>query len=222
MNLSTEGASSLPFPLTKNEVTVAPVKYTFDTRFGGDIRDPHEDAIEALHRKVDEARDEGYKNGHETGYASAINGLEARIAENLEAVLAACTELGAQKKQLVETLEAETARIAYSIATRFAPALMDAHPLTEIEALVTECLDGCRREPRVVIRVHESLLDAINDRLELLKLAGGFAGQIVLINDPDLGPHDCRVEWPDGGAERDMNRLEKQIGDAVQRFVAKA
>lgn len=201
---------------------MTPVKYTFDTRFGGDIRDPQEEAIEALQRQVIAARDEGYKNGYDTGYANAINGLEAKIAERLEAVLTACTALGAQRKQLEETLEAEVAQIAYSIATRFAPALMDAHPLAEIESLVAECLDGCRREPRVVIRVHSSLLDAINDRIESLKLAGGFAGQVVLIDDPDLGPHDCRVEWPDGGAERDMMQLEKQIGDAVQRFVAKS
>lgn len=201
---------------------MAPVKYTFDTSFGDDIRDPHEEELNALRRKVDEAREEGYRNGHEAGHASAVNALEARIAQTLDNILVECDKLCAQKAELETTLESEAARLAHAIATRLAPALMDSHPLAEIETLVAECLDGCRREPRVVVRVHESLLDPLNARIDALKLAGGYTGQVVLIDDPALGPQDCRVEWPDGGAERDLPRLEQQIGDAVQRFVAKA
>ena len=52
-----------------------------------------------------------------------------------------------------------------------------------------------------------------------MKNATSFAGDIVLLGEPNMGDLDCRVEWPDGGSERKQAAVQHQIEDAVQRFV---
>ncbi|GER00651.1 flagellar assembly protein FliH [Iodidimonas gelatinilytica] len=200
---------------------MAPVKYNFDTSFGDSRADAVQEELDALRRQIGEAREEGRREGMATGRTEALGELEARIAQTLDRILASCAEMAKQTRQIEQSLEAQAAKLAHAIAMTLAPSLMRSHPLSEIEALVADCMDGCRREPRIVVRVHESLLDPIQSRLEALKLTGGFAGQVILLADPDLGVQDCRVEWPDGGAERDIKSLEKQIGEAVQKFLSR-
>jgi flagellar assembly protein FliH len=46
------------------------------------------------------------------------------------------------------------------------------------------------------------------------------AGDVVVAGNPSLSDLDCRVEWSDGGIERDYARLESLISEAVQRYVS--
>ncbi len=203
------------------EDNVTPVKkFAFETAFGDEAQAQEEARRAALERRIAEAREEGRKQGFAAGRRQALEEIEATIAATLARIEAGCRELFAERQVLEQAFETETAVLAHAIASRLAPALMAAHPLAEIETLVRECLDACRREPRLVVRVSEALLDPLGERIEHLKAGTSFTGEIVLLSDPGLGPHDCRVEWPDGGAERDMAALERAIGEAVERYVS--
>ena len=50
-----------------------------------------------------------------------------------------------------------------------------------------------------------------------LSAQSGYEGKIVLIAEEALLPGDARVEWADGGAERDSARLWRQIDEIVAR-----
>jgi len=199
-------------------VQVSPVKYTFDTPFGEEGRQRAEE-----HRlRIEQAREEGRQQGIEEGREQVRGEMEAQIAALLERVLAACASLGEQRAELQAREDRRAARVAHLVASRLAPALMKRHPLAEIEALVAECLDGCRRESRIVVRTAEEAVEPLKARLEPLKAAGSFSGQIVLLGDPNIAAGDCRVEWADGGAERDSQALEARIDEAVDRFAGDA
>lgn len=202
------------------EEHVAPVKkFAFETAFGDEAQAQEEARRRALEQRIADAREAGRREGFASGRAQALEEIEAQIAATLERIAASCDRLFAERAALAQAFEAQTAVLAHAIAGKLAPILMAAHPLAEIEALVSECLDACRREPRLVVRVCEALLDPLGERIERLKAGSSFVGEIVLLSDPALGPNDCRVEWPDGGAERDMASLERAIADAVRRYV---
>ncbi len=38
-----------------------------------------------------------------------------------------------------------------------------------------------------------------------------YEGKVVILGDADLGPSDCRIEWADGGIERDVRALWEEI-----------
>ena len=40
---------------------------------------------------------------------------------------------------------------------------------------------------------------------------------MVLLSDDGLGISDCRIEWADGGAERNVERIWKDVEELVSR-----
>jgi flagellar assembly protein FliH len=72
-------------------------------------------------------------------------------------------------------------------------------------------------EPRLVVRVADALLDPLNESLQAARSSAGFEGKIVLLADDSVANGDIRIEWADGGAERDSTRLWREIDEIVAR-----
>ena len=117
-------------------------------------------------------------------------------------------------------IESDAAELAFAIANKLAPALMARQPMEEVRALVAECLQMMPMEPRMVIRIPDSLIEPLQEKIDQITVQAGFEGKIALLAEPSLTGADCRVEWADGGAERDVAALSYKIEDAVARYCA--
>jgi len=100
---------------------------------------------------------------------------------------------------------------------KLAPALCRVAPLLELESVIVACLREAFDEPRVVLRVGDAVFDALRQHLGAITTAVGFAGKVVLLADETLGPGDARIEWAEGGAERDTDRLIHDVDAALLR-----
>jgi flagellar assembly protein FliH len=98
------------------------------------------------------------------------------------------------------------------------PELARRNALNEIEQLVRECLQAIYDEPRVVVRGHDRVIAALQPRIDAMAASCGFHGKIVLFADDQLNETDCRVEWADGGAERNLDDMWRQIDAALERI----
>jgi len=168
------------------------------------------------------ARSEGFAAGRAEAAAQArasidqaIAGSEAAIAQGLDGLL------GAQQRA-ADDLQRSAVRAATAMVRKLFPALSRREGLGEIEAVVASVLEGLREEPRLVVRVSDDLLDPLKARLDALSQATGFAGRLVLLADEAVRTGDCRVEWADGGIERDCERLLRHIDAAALRVLATA
>ncbi len=196
-----------------------PVKYRFDQAFDGGAKSRFDEELERLRADAETIKSEAYAHGFEEGRNQALRDIEAATKETLSQIAQGAHALFSQKAQLESGIKQEMVQLAYAIASKLSPALIRSHPLAEIEAVIEDCLATAQKEPRLVVRVSEALLDPVNERLEDLKASTGFPGDIVLIGEPGLGPQDCRVEWPDGGTERKHDTIMREVETAVQRFV---
>ena len=86
--------------------------------------------------------------------------------------------------------------------------------------MLVDCLHRVLDEPRIVFRVADDLLDNLSGRIDAMARQAGFHGKVVLLADSGLGASDCRIEWADGGAERDMTRFWAEIDETAKRAVA--
>ena len=91
-----------------------------------------------------------------------------------------------------------------TIVAKLVPGLAAKDPLAEVEAFATKCLHEAIDEPRVVLRVAHEIYEPLRERLDALANAAGYAGRIVLLVDDAIAAGDARVEWADGGAERNL------------------
>src|SRR5579875_247103 len=210
----------------------AVTKFLFDTAFDRpsaaddaacDPRDAERRRIEgelAAARAM--AHADGLEEGRRAGRAEALAEIEAQAVRALEAAAQALTALGRSEAQRAEATIAAGLELAAAVMRKALPELARRHGLAEIEAVVADCLTQLTDEPRIVIRVRDSLLDALQQKAQALARSTGFAGRLVMVADPALGDSDCRVEWADGGVVRNLARLTAELDEALARALGKS
>lgn len=194
------------------------VRFNFDTAFDGTITESARKAAENL----EATKAEAFEAGRQQGRAEAEAGINSRTSAVLASLLDATNQIFGRLDESVQANLKQASQMSLLIAQRLAPRLVAERPSAEIEGLIRDCLELCLQEPRLVVRVAEELVDPMKEQLDDLQRHAGYAGKFVLIGDPDIAIGDCRVEWPDGGAERCLADLEEEITRAVERFVGEA
>ncbi len=129
-------------------------------------------------------------------------------------------EIRERQDTVLEDLAADAGRLAVTIARKVSAEQARVDPMAALEALVVSNLRELIDEPRVVIRVTDTLLGRVAERIDQLAAECGFAGRLVILSDDDIAESDCRMEWADGGARRDSAAMWQQIDDAAGRLFA--
>jgi flagellar assembly protein FliH len=173
-------------------------------------------------QQLAESRAEGYEAGRLAGRQEAEAEQARLIADSLGRIGREIVQLNERRAASFGTLHREALALGVSIARKLAARFLASRPLAEIESLVEDCLNRLMGEPRIVVRVHNSMLDVLQERIDATARRQGFAGQIILFGEDDLAPTDCRVEWADGGAIRTAAQLEGEIDELIIRLLAPA
>ncbi len=199
-----------------------PKKFLFDTSFELEQGCPHKKAAEAppeakyFDRDLEQARDEGMAAGKEAGHQEALESMTNTAAEALAAIGRHLPAL----EESVTVMQEQQIRAAVDVSSamvrKFLPKLAQGRGLQEIEAVVRDAMARLRDEPRIVIRVCDALLDTVKDRVATLAKDTGFEGKIVFLAEDGMAPSDVRIEWADGGAERDTGRIWQDIDEAIR------
>lgn len=198
--------------------------FAADTELAESARGAHAEAEPPpsySQEELDAARDEGYRAGHaeglEAGRADVAAAAETAKADALDKLGERLEALRAEIQGSGEQRSRESLDVALTLVSKLFPALTRRYGREEIEDLIIDSLERLREEPRVVVRVADSQLDALRERVDELAAKSGFDGRIVLLADADLSEGDVRADWADGGAERDTGRIWREIESAADR-----
>jgi flagellar assembly protein FliH len=71
-----------------------------------------------------------------------------------------------------------------------------------------------------VVRVNDALHATARDRIEEIVRRCSPDTRLVVLAEPDIAAGDCRIEWADGGIDRDSPRITAAIDTAVNRYIA--
>jgi flagellar assembly protein FliH len=201
----------------------AATKFLFDTDFGGNTEGkPAEPVVTLAEHAVRLA--EAETAAHRRGFAEAQNdaGVEAdrRIAATLERIAAGLAAAGEALHAIETRLECEAVEVAVAVARKLAPTLVAREPFAEISALASECFQQLIASPHIAVRVNDTLYAAAKEKLDEVARTKNFEGRLVVLAEPDIALGDCRVEWADGGINRDNAATDAVIGEAVARYIS--
>ncbi|MGP1394720.1 MAG: hypothetical protein ACTS3R_04355 [Inquilinaceae bacterium] len=168
---------------------------------------------------VEAARRDGYNKGRTTATAEAEASLDSKLVQMLEKIDGETKRLLDEQAAMDAALTDEAIRIAVALIGKLLPGLAERHGLDEAEHLVRACLADMIEEPRIVVRVADTMLDPMRDRLAAIPGEAGFTGKVILLSDDALTVGDCRVEWADGGAERISATLWQDIEEIAGRVL---
>lgn len=167
--------------------------------------------------KTDPHIDEAFARGREEGLQAARLESEQLLASETAKLLERMAGLEAMRAELGANMSRQAVKIATGLVRKMMPSLSARGGFDEVEAFLVDMLGRALEEPRVVFRVPDAMLDAMQARIGALTKKAAYAGKIVLIADDRLGSSDCLVEWADGGAERDLDRLWSEADAMLAR-----
>lgn len=163
------------------------------------------------------AQQTAYDEGKAAGIQEANAQFEHLIATALTQIAQTVPQVFDAHGQIQQEHEAHTLAIARHVSKKVIPGYAENYGLDEILHVVSLCLEPLRAEPRIIVKVHESLREEVHDKLVKIAEEIGFDGRIVVMAHDDIVPGDCRVEWSEGGADRNSETLWQQIDEIIER-----
>lgn len=210
-------------------------KFLFETCFDGEgapeepaqANAEGEDAAAAPPPAYDEAelqaaREDAYAAGRAAGIDEAEANADRALAEALAVVGERLERLLSARREVEEQAGRAALEAAMLLLRRLFPEFERRHGFDEIEGIVAESLERLREEPRIVVRVADARLDELRARIDDLAARCGYPGKVVLLAEEGLSDGDARVEWADGGAERDSARLWNEVDGLLRRALPAA
>lgn len=167
--------------------------------------------------ELDEAKRIAFAEGHEAGVKEAAEVTERRQAEALTALAAGFAQVMAEQRVAVEALRRDAVQLAVAVTRKLQPEMARRHGTEEIAGVIRECLLQIDEAARLMVRVHPDLLEGVRAEAQRVADEAEFEGKILFAPDPKLALGDCRVEWGNGGADRDQALLWTEIEGIVAR-----
>ncbi len=206
-------------------------KFLFDTEFDtAPAHDPRSEEVVEVEEEPElppeptfseaelgQACADSFQAGKEDGLAQARNERDAEIAGQLQGIFAQFAVIEDAQRNRDEDAQSTALNIALAAVRKLFPVLERQHGLAEIEAIVTDCMQRLRDEPRLVVRAADAQLDILKERLESWAAKNAYDAKFVFLSEEGLGLSDVRVEWADGGAERDKDRIWREIDEVIAR-----
>jgi len=195
----------------------ATAKYLFEEDFATGEK-PTITVVEAERRRAD-AESVAYRKGFAAAQEQAKNETAQRLAAALAVIADGMARIEKGLASIETRLESEAVEVAVAVGSKLAPELIARQPFAEIAALATDCFRHLVKTPHVAIRVAPDLYDEAKQKLEEIAAAGGFEGRLMVLSETGLATGDCRIEWADGGVNRDRTATENVINVSVARYL---
>lgn len=170
--------------------------------------------------EIDAAKAAAYADGEAAGREAAYGLHQMQLEQALKAIAEQLGAIAESHTRAEVAARAEAVELSVAIARKLAGRLIERQPFDQIEALVLQCLDDMRDEPRLVVRANEAVIQHLDQRIDQLVSQSGFGGKVALVPDETMAMTDCRINWADGSAERRRAMLDKEVDQAVERYIA--
>ncbi len=185
-------------------------KYAFTTEFA-----PDGAIVRAQRPLKPEEIEAKCATAYESGKADALAEAERRSAAALEALAKAADNILAALENESRAMRAEAAAIALAAGRKIAGAALeqfgDAHAGAAIEA----AMDALRHQPRLLIKLPESIAETLLPRIEVMRETHGYAGAILLRAEPQMRTGQVSIDWSDGIVHLSAEQVAERIGALI-------
>jgi flagellar biosynthesis/type III secretory pathway protein FliH len=172
---------------------------------------PEPEVIEPLFSaaELDNARAEGWQEGHDQALAAADVAGETMAREALAAIAAQLTQSAAEARAIADAGADAIAQLLLAGFAAAFPTLCQRYGEAEICAVVRTILPVLQSEPKITVRVSPGAVPAVTR--ELGTLDPEFSAQVQVLAADALSAGDVRIAWRAGNASRDTKRLWQDI-----------
>jgi flagellar assembly protein FliH len=194
-------------------------KFLFDVDFTGAADGKPTIPLAEHVLKLAEAEAAAHSRGYAEAQTDAGVEFDRRATEAIERIATSLAAANDALQAIESRLECEAVEVAVAVARKLAPALIAREPFAEIAALASDCFRQLVAAPHIAVRVNDALYAAAKEKLDDILRARNFEGRLVVMAEHDIAVGDCRIEWADGGINRDSAAADAAISEAVNGYV---
>jgi len=165
------------------------------------------------------ARLQSFEEGKKEGLAATTETLTKQINQTLAQIDQQLERAFLTQDSVNEALSHAALSVAKGVCAKMLPALSERHSFGEVERVIVAVFNKIVEQPRVTISVHSSLSQALEERVLEISAGKAYQGEIVFQSDETMSPSDCKVEWSNGGSERDAKAMWEDISAIVERNI---
>lgn len=165
---------------------------------------------------------EGFRAGTEAGQLQAQNDLfliQQQLAQMEPQIVQRLMDIHDDYRVYLQTQSEEVTKLATFAVRKIAGQALKDDPLMEIEPMIRSCLLSLINEPKVTITVNAALAESLETRLRAtLATTNEFEGEVNITGDPEMPADNCRIEWKNGSAERNMELIWEKLETIIQQY----
>tara|TARA_B100001123_G_scaffold341188_1_gene386828 strand:- start:520 stop:1296 length:777 start_codon:yes stop_codon:yes gene_type:complete len=174
--------------------------------------------------ELEEAKNEAFEAGKQAGFHEEAKRQESESKQREIAIDAACrtiamevVQIHAGYRQAMLNQSQALSALVLQCARRVAGDAVAEQPVSGIETMVLQCLDALHSQPKIQLFVHESLVDILQDRLNLRLKQQKSDCTITVEAKAGLEPGDAKLQWENGSAMRDQAAIWQQIDTIINQ-----
>lgn len=169
--------------------------------------------------ELEAAREAAFADGEAAGRKATLAAIEKVVADAAVLIAQSLRGLFAAEDARREQMKIDAATMAHAFARKIAPQALRDAPLEDIRDMIETYVALCYNEPRIVIRVADMLVDPLKDLSAKIAQEQGYMGKIVILGDDHMQGSDCKIEWADGGAERNEQKITHELDRLAARYI---
>lgn len=172
---------------------------------------------EELEEQVRIAEERGYENGFKT----ASEGIDAKNTRLWEDINTRLMMLAANSGERESEVERQMLEIVKTAIHKIVPALEAEKSAEIVNHFLSNNFARFKNEAKLAFYFNPETVGAVQENIARLANIHDFEGKISLHKDVSLGIADCRIEWENGGVERNsdkmLEKIDKTLEDASQK-----
>ena len=165
--------------------------------------------------QIEEIKNQAREEGKRIGAEEARQSQESAMLDLLGQMMTKMQSFDVQESLREKLCQRTGIETAFALLQKISPALTKGKELDDVNAVIAQAFSENPDEQRLVIRVHDSILDTIIKNIDTVAAQNGFVGKPIVLSDQNLQPQDCRIEWADGGLER----LSSSLWDGLEKAI---
>lgn len=165
--------------------------------------------------ELDAAIKQAEERGYENGFRAAFGDFEKQRLDLLQEMNKRLQELFAGEKEQEHQAEREALRAAAAAVKKLFPSLEKKQAKDEVKRFLEENFAGFGKEASLSFSLNPEMAGIAAEIISKLADKNDFEGKIAIHKDAALGMSDCRVEWTNGGVERNSHKTLEKIEDLL-------
>ena len=208
-------ADNLPEEVLTTDQAVVEPEAVIPVAVEEPIKAPVEQEPSYSKEELDAAVKMAEEKAYEQGRAEAIGEEDKKRDLLLEDISRQLTDIFAGLDKKATEVENSALQFAIELVRKILPTLEKERAEVEVKNFMAQNFANFAGQETLSFAFNPATVTLVADSIGKLAEQNDFEGKIAVHKDDTLGPSDCRIEWKNGGVERNVSETLNKVKELL-------